>query len=73
MLTLILKDGGLGDDDGTTNGMIVDQGGPGIIPRPVGGVLVSVNKFVILTPYLALAGFAGAVSTIFAIRRGRKV
>ena len=30
VITITLVDGGLGDDDGTVNGVIVDQGGPGI-------------------------------------------
>ena len=34
VITITLVDGGLGDDDGTANGVIVDQGGPGIIPKP---------------------------------------
>ncbi|MCK4528462.1 S8 family serine peptidase, partial [candidate division WOR-3 bacterium] len=34
IITITLQDGGIGDDDGVENGVIVDQGGPGI-PRPV--------------------------------------
>jgi len=30
IITITLVDGGLGDDDGTANGVIVDQGGPGM-------------------------------------------
>ncbi|NQE05298.1 hypothetical protein C5S32_05450, partial [ANME-1 cluster archaeon GoMg1] len=30
IITITLEDGGLGDDDGTANGVIVDQGGPGM-------------------------------------------
>ncbi|NQE52854.1 Cell surface glycoprotein, partial [ANME-1 cluster archaeon GoMg3.2] len=30
VVTITLVDGGLGDDDGTANGIIVDQGGPGV-------------------------------------------
>jgi uncharacterized repeat protein (TIGR01451 family) len=30
ILTITLVDGGLGDDDGIANGLIVDQGGPGV-------------------------------------------
>ncbi len=33
VITITLRDGGLGDDDLTANGSIVDQGGPGT-PRP---------------------------------------
>jgi len=30
VITITLVDGGLGDDDGTANGVIVEQGGPGM-------------------------------------------
>ena len=30
VITIVLKDGGIGDDDGECNGVIVDSGGPGI-------------------------------------------
>jgi hypothetical protein len=33
--TFTIDDGGLGDDDLTVNGTIVDQGGPGAITTPV--------------------------------------
>ena len=33
VITITLVDGGLGDDDGTANGVIVDQGRSGIIPK----------------------------------------
>jgi uncharacterized repeat protein (TIGR01451 family) len=38
VITITLVDGGLGDDDGTANGVIVDQGGPGM------SLGISVNK-----------------------------
>jgi len=41
-------------------------------PRPVGGVLVPVNKLEILTPYIALAGLIAAVSTVVAVKRRRE-
>jgi uncharacterized repeat protein (TIGR01451 family) len=34
VITITLVDGGLGDDDGAANGVIVDQGGPGIPKAP---------------------------------------
>jgi hypothetical protein len=37
ILTLFLQDGGAGDDDGTANGMIIDQGGPGVSAPPSPG------------------------------------
>ena len=39
---------------------------------PVGGVVSPINKLEVLTPYIALVGLIGAISTIFAIRRWRK-
>jgi len=41
----------------------------GPAPRPVGGVLVPVNKLSILAPYLALVGLVGAVAAIGLRRR----
>jgi archaellum component FlaG (FlaF/FlaG flagellin family) len=34
VITITLQDGGIGDDDGVANGVIVDVGGPGIPPSP---------------------------------------
>jgi len=41
-------------------------------PRPVGGLLTPVNKLVVLSPYLTLIGFVGAVTVAVAITRRRK-
>lgn len=39
-------------------------------PRPAGGIVMSTNKFEILTPYLALAGLVVAiVSAVVVVRR----
>jgi hypothetical protein len=38
----------------------------------VGGIYAPMNKLNILTPFIALVGLIGAISTIFAIRRWRK-
>lgn len=66
VITITLVDGGLGDDDGIANGVIVDQGGPGVpVPVvPVGGVLTPVNKLVVFAPYLALFGVVAAVAVV---------
>jgi hypothetical protein len=40
--------------------------------RAVGGIYASNDKLSILTPYIALVGLIGVISTIFAIRRWRK-
>ena len=42
-LTLTLTDGGLGDDDGIVNGVIIDQWAPGQIPPPIGGEIIENN------------------------------
>ena len=69
VLTLTLTDGGLGDDDGVQNGVIVDQGAPGIPATPVGGEAYPVNKLAILAPWIALAAAIIAGATIFMRRR----
>jgi hypothetical protein len=69
VLTLTLTDGGLGDDDGVQNGIIVDQGGPGFPAAPVGGEAYPVNKLAILAPWIALAAAIIAGATIFMRRR----
>jgi hypothetical protein len=53
VLTLTLTDGGLGDDDSTQNGVIVDQGGPGYARAAVGGTVEPVSKSGILLPWIA--------------------
>jgi len=82
IITITLVDGGLGDDDGTANGVILDQGGPAPPPpapaptaptaRGVGGYIVPVNKLAILAPYLALVGLVGVVVSVVAVRKKRK-
>jgi hypothetical protein len=39
---------------------------------PVGGIYAPTDRLSILTPFIALVGLIGAISTIFAIRRWRK-
>ncbi|MEM2292804.1 MAG: choice-of-anchor U domain-containing protein [candidate division WOR-3 bacterium] len=41
IIIIQLTDGGIGDDDGIANGVIVDAEGPGIPKPPVGGKIVS--------------------------------
>lgn len=47
-----LVDGGVGDDDGIANGVIVDQGGPGYPAGALGGTLMALWHF--RPPILAL-------------------
>jgi len=75
VITITLVDGGLGDDDGTADGVIVDQGGPGAAPphhrpRPgVGGELYPVNKLAILAPWIALA--VAIIAGAYIVRKHR--
>ena len=58
VITITLVDGGLGDDDGVANGVIVDQGGPANPPSPqapVGGIMIPVDKTALLMPYIIIA------------------
>ena len=76
VITITLQDGGLGDDDGVCNGVIVDQGGPGQPPAPppvpVGGIAVPVNKLGLVAPWLGLAALASlAALTVALVRRRR--
>ncbi len=58
----------------TSTGSTENYGDIGIDPpkNVVGGIYASTDKLSILTPYIALVGLIGAVSTIFAIRRCHK-
>ena len=73
VITITLVDGGLGDDDGLANGLIVDSGGPGQPPPPppvgVGGEAYPVSKLGILAPWLALVAAIMAGAAIFMRRR----
>lgn len=55
VINITLVDGGLGDDDGIADGVIVDQGGPGSPPPVVGGEVYPINKATLLMPWLGLA------------------
>ena len=77
VITITLVDGGLGDDDGVPDGVIVDDGGPGQPtappPIPVGGIIVPVNKLELLAPWLGLAALASLAALTVAVvgrRRG---
>jgi hypothetical protein len=70
VITITLFDGGVGDDNVVApDGVIVDQGGPGIPTAPVGGEAYPVNKLAILAPWIALAAAIIAGATIFMRRR----
>jgi hypothetical protein len=70
VITITLFDGGVGDDNVVApDGVIVDQGAPGIPAAPVGGEAYPVNKLAILAPWIALAAAIIAGATIFMRRR----
>jgi len=74
VIIIALTDGGLGDDDLTANGVIVDQGAPGQPhePIPIGASTVAVNKLELLAPWLGLVGLmaAAALAAGLVWRRG---
>jgi hypothetical protein len=71
VLTLTLTDGGLGDDDGVQNGVIVDQGGPGFPVPPVGGEAYPVSRVSLLAPWITVGlVLAGGISW-YVLRRRR--
>ena len=76
VITITLVDGGLGDDDGVCDGVIVDQGGPGQPtappPVPVGGVIVPVNKLGLLAPWMGLGALAALAALAVALVRRRR-
>jgi hypothetical protein len=69
VITITLVDGGLGDDDGLANGVIVDQGGPG--GGAVGWETYPTSKWRVLLPWIVplVAIMAGA--SLLAVRRRR--
>ena len=58
----------LNTEDINTWGLLSTQ-----LSRPVAGVLMPANKLAILTPYLALAGLAGALAAIITLRKKQRL
>lgn len=44
-----------------------------VVPVAVGGYIVSIERLSVLAPYLGLVGIVGSISTIYIIRKKRKV
>jgi len=66
VIEIPLVDGGLGDDDLTANGIIIDQGGPGWPPLPGGGAS-GVPVFPSL--YVGIGAALGAGMLAYLLRR----
>jgi hypothetical protein len=69
VIIITLKDGGLGDDDLTANGVIVDQGGGGNLA--VGWATYPINKVRVLLPWIALLAAIMAGVSLLVLRRRR--
>ncbi len=69
VIVITLVDGGLGDDDGLANGVIVDQGGPG--GGSVGWETYPVSKARVLLPWISLLAVILAGTSLVAVRRRR--
>jgi hypothetical protein len=68
-LTYSVTDGGAGDDDGVVNGIIVDDGGPGI-PVPVGlEQIPALSEWALALLALLLAGLASRVVMLREVER----
>ena len=68
--TFSITDGGLGDDDLTPNGTIVDQGGPGVTAPPV--PVPTNNDWLLLAFMSALLGFSAVLQSRRSKRRQLK-
>jgi len=69
VIRITLVDGGLGDDDGVANGVIVDQGGPG--SGAVGWETYPISKVRVLAPWIAVGLAIAAGATLLVLRRRR--
>jgi len=69
VIRITLQDGGLGDDDLTVNGVIVDQGGPG--GGAVGWDAFAVSKGRVLLPWIVLLVAIMVGASLLAVRRRR--
>jgi len=70
VIRITLVDGGLGDDDGTAFGTIVDQGAPG--GYPVGWETYPTNKVRVFLPWIALLAAIMAGVSLLVVRRRRR-
>ena len=58
IITIQLNDGGLGDDDGVANGVIVDAGGPGVLPPVEVPAITPLSFLLALLSLLGLGAIA---------------
>ena len=70
VIRITLVDGGLGDDDGLANGVIVDQGAPAS-GAAVGWETYPVSKVRVLLPWIALLAAIVAGASLLVLRRRR--
>jgi hypothetical protein len=69
VIRITLTDGGLGDDDWTAEGVIVDQGAPG--SGAVGWETFPINKVRVLLPWIALFAAIIIGASLLVLRRRR--
>jgi hypothetical protein len=66
VIRITLTDGGLGDDDWTAEGVIVDQGAPG--GYPVGWETYPISKVRVLLPWIALLAAIALAASLLVLR-----
>ena len=69
VIRITLQDGGLGDDDLTANGVIVDQGAPG--NGAVGWETYAISKVRVLLPWIVLLAVIALGASLLVLRRRR--
>jgi len=69
VIRITLVDGGLGDDDGLANGVIVDQGAPA--SGAVGWETYPISKVRVFLPWIALLAAVMAGASLLVLRRRR--
>jgi len=70
IMVISLTDGGSGDGDGTADGNIIDDGGPGS-SGPVGWETYPVNKVRVSLPWIALLAAIVAGASLLVLRQRR--
>jgi len=72
VITIMLVDGGLGDDNVVApDGVIVDQGGPGYPVPPVGGEAYPISRISVLAPWIAMGAVLAYGISWYVLKRRR--